>query len=149
MKPILGISARMWGVSLLVALTAAVLVGSQLAHSHPSAPTRERVGNPQARLVLHRAYAAARQLSRRRGLCSGCYPVSPADLSEDLYDASGIPFAVAFTPFGAHLPGVVYLDTVGADRLSHTHLTFYARTSDGTVFQLDADRGRVHLFQAE
>ena len=149
MKRIPGIRARHWAASLLVGLTAVTLIGFPLAHSHASAVATETVGNRQARAVLRRAFVAADRLSRRRGLCRGCYPASAADLTEDLYDTSGIPFAVAFTPFGARLPGVVYLDTVGADRLSRDHITFYSRTSDGTVFELDADRGHVHLFQAE
>lgn len=148
MERIVRILVRTWPVFLLVALAAVALAASPLGRAHRSV-ARERVGTRQAQLVLRRAYAAAQRLSRREQLCSGCYPASAADLTEDLYDASGIPFAVAFTAFGAHLPGVVYLDTVGADRLSHTHLTFYARTSDGTVFELDGDRGHVHLFQAE
>ena len=46
-------------------------------------------------------------------LCRGCYLGETDEITEEMHRRSGGQYAIAFTPFGARLPGVVYLDTVG------------------------------------
>jgi fermentation-respiration switch protein FrsA (DUF1100 family) len=62
---------------------------------------------------------------------------------------TGDEYAAAATSFEARLPGVVYVDTTGAGRLARTRITLYARTSNGTIWQLRAARGAPHLSRAE
>ncbi len=103
----------------------------------------------EAKRLLVRAFHAARLLGRKDGLCRGCYPSEAGEITEDMNGVTGDPYAIAFTSFGAHMPGVVYVDTVGEGKLSRTHLTLYARTSNGTVWMLSAGRGRPQLSVAE
>ncbi len=55
---------------------------------------------------------------REDGACRGCYPTDTSEITEDLNARTGDEYAAAATPFGARLPGVVYVDTAGAGRLA-------------------------------
>jgi hypothetical protein len=109
----------------------------------------QAVPDARARALLLRAFHAARALGRDDGACRGCYPADASEITEDLNARTGDQYGAAATPFGARLPGVVYVDTTGAGRLARTRITLYARTSNGTIWQLDAGRGRPHLSRAE
>ena len=134
-------------VCVLAAVAAAC--GSTSAATSPSPPATQRVSDQRARQLLLRAFHAARVLGRRDHLCSGCYPDAAGEITEDMNGVTGDAYAIAFTPMGTHMTDVVYLDTVGAGRLSSTHITLYARTSNGTVWMLSAGRGKPHLSIAE
>jgi hypothetical protein len=115
----------------------------------PAPPSTQRVSDADARRLLLRAFHAARGLGRQEGLCRGCYPAEADEITEDMNGLTGDPYAIAFTPFGARMRGVVYVDTVGPDRLTRGRFTAYARTSNGTVWMLSAGRGRPRLTVAE
>jgi hypothetical protein len=123
--------------------------GGHSGASPSVAPSTQRVTDAEARRLLLRAFDAARTLGREDGLCRGCYPDDTDEITEDMNGITGDPYAIAFTAFGARMRGVVYVDTVGADRLTNTHFTAYARTSNGTIWMLSAGRGRPHLTVAE
>jgi hypothetical protein len=110
--------------ALVVVVAACIAAGCGAGHSasSTSAPKAQRVSDADARRLLLRAFHAARLLGRRDGLCSGCYPSVAGDITEDMNDITGDPYAIAFTPFGAHMPGVVYVDTVGEGKLSRSFL---------------------------
>jgi hypothetical protein len=127
----------------------AAACGSTSAATSSAPPATERVSDSIAQHLLLRAFHAARLLGRRDHLCGGCYPSVAGDITEDMNGITDEPYAIAFTPMGAHMTGVVYLDTVGAGKLSRTHITLYARTSNGTIWMLAAGRGRPHLGIAE
>lgn len=107
------------------------------------------VSDATAKHLLVRALDAAYALGHDHHLCQGCYPSSAADITEDMNTKTGDPYAIAFTPTGVTLPGVVYLDTVGNDKLTHTHITFYARTPAGAIWQLDANTEAPRIFRVD
>jgi hypothetical protein len=137
--------------ALVVLAVACIAASCGAGHSatSTSTPRVQPVTDADAKRLLVRAFHAARLLGRRDGLCHGCYPSEAGEITEDMNGITGDPYAIAFTSFGAHMPGVVYVDTVGEGKLSRTHLTLYARTSNGTVWMLSAGRGRPHLSVAE
>jgi hypothetical protein len=137
--------------ALVVSVVACIAAGCGAGHSatSTSTPPVQHVTDADAKRLLLRAFHAARLLGHRDGLCRGCYPSEAGEITEDMNGVTGDPYAIAFTSFGARMPGVVYVDTVGAGKLSRTHLTLYARTSNGTVWMLSAGRGRPHVSQAE
>ncbi len=134
-------------VCVLAAVAAAC--GGATAATSSSPPATQRVSDHRARQLLMRAFHAARVLGRRDHLCSGCYPDEAGEITEDMNGVTGDAYAIAFTPMGTRLTDVVYLDTVGAGKLSRTHITLYARTSNGTVWMLSAGRGKPHLSISE
>ncbi|HEY7259423.1 MAG TPA: hypothetical protein VH459_10145, partial [Gaiellales bacterium] len=107
------------------------------------------VPDAQARRLLLRAFHAARAVGREDGVCRGCYPDDASEITEDLNARTGDEYAAAATAFGARLPGVVYVDTTGAGRLARGRITLYARTSNGTIWELSAGRGTPRLRRAE
>lgn len=121
--------------------------GSATRSSSP--PATQAVSSSTAKGLLMRAFHAARRLGQRRHLCGGCYPSTAGDITEDMNGITGDAYAIAFTPMAARMDDVVYVDTVGAGKLSRTHITLYARTSDGTIWMLSAGRGQPHLTIAE
>ncbi len=92
--------------------------GGGSATSSTSTPSTQPVSNSTAQHLLMRAFRAARQLGQHDHLCSGCYPSVAGDITEDMNGITGDAYAIAFTPMGAHMNDVVYLDTVGAGKLS-------------------------------
>jgi len=140
---------RITTAAALAATAAAVLLSAGCGGSAAAGPSQQAVTDGAARSALREALAAAHRIGDERHLCSGCFPTVAADLTEDMNAATGLPFAVAVTPFGARMAGVVYLDTVGASRLTRTHITFYERTSNGTIWELSAGRSASRLFQNE
>jgi len=138
--------ARAVGVAVACAALAAAC---GTAPSSAPQPGHEQVTDAHARALLVRAFTAARWLGRADGLCRGCYPAQPGDITEDMNARTGDAYAIAFTPFGARLPDVVYVDTVRQGRLTRRHITLYSRTSNGTIWELDAGRGAPRLTQAE
>jgi hypothetical protein len=132
-----------------VAACLAAGCGGSSATSSSSTPATQPVSNSTAQHLLVRAFQAARELGRRHHLCSGCYPSAAGDITEDMNGVTNDAYAIAFTPMGARMDDVVYVDTVGAGKLSRTHITLYARTSNGTIWMLSAGRGKPHLTIAE
>jgi hypothetical protein len=114
-----------------------------------STPRTQAVPDERARALLVRAFHAARALGREDGACRGCYPADASEITEDMNARTGDQYGAAATPFEARLPGVVYVDTTGAGRLARTRITLYARTSNGTIWQLEASREAPHLSRAE
>jgi len=140
----------MWRLGLVCPLVGAAVAacgGSPAAT--PPTPSTQAVSDSQARALLARAFHAARAIGREDGACRGCYPSDASEITEDLNARTGDEYAAASTPFGAHLPGVVYVDTTGAGRLARTRITLYARTSNGTVWELSAARGAPRVRRAE
>jgi hypothetical protein len=131
----------------LVCVAVAGCGGRAASSSLP--PSTQRVSDRDARRLLLRAFQAARELGRTDGLCRGCYPDDADEITEELNGLTGDQYAIAFTSFGARMRGVVYVDTVGGDRLTRSRFTAYARTSNGTVWMLSAGRGRPRLTVAE
>jgi hypothetical protein len=127
----------------------AAACGSTSSATSSSPPATQRVSDSTAQHLLLRAFHAARTLGDRDHLCSGCYPDQAGDITEDMNAITDDAYAIAFTAMGARMTGVVYLDTVGAGKLSRTHITLYARTSNGTIWMLSAGRGRPRLSIAE
>ena len=141
----------MWRLGPVCPLVCAVLTacgGGSPGAATPE-PTTQAVADGQARALLVRAFHAARALGHEDGMCRGCYPADASEITEDMNARTGDQYAVAATSFDARLPGVVYVDTAGAERLARTQITLYARTSNGTIWQLRAARGRPHLSRAE
>jgi hypothetical protein len=114
-----------------------------------SVPRAQAVPDAQARRLLLRAFHAARAIGREDGVCPRCYPDDASEITEDLNARTGDEYAAAATPFGARLAGVVYVDTAGAGRLARTRITLYARTSNGTIWELSARRGAPKVRRAE
>jgi hypothetical protein len=114
-----------------------------------STPRTQAVPDARAGKLLVRTFHAARALGREAGTCRGCYPSDAGEITEDMNARTGDEYAAAATSFEARLPGVVYVDTTGAGRLARTRITLYARTSNGTIWQLRAARGAPHLSRAE
>lgn len=131
------------------ALIAALVLGATACGGHSGAAPDQTVGDLTARHLLIQGFEAARAVAVEDHLCGGCYLDETGEITEEMNGRSGGQYAIAFTPFGAHLPGVVYLDTVGASRLTRRHITLYSRTSNGTVWRLDAGRGAPQLTVAE
>jgi hypothetical protein len=131
---------------LLCAVLAACGGGSAGAGAPPAS---QAVPDRQARALLVRAFHAARAIGREDGTCRRCYPTDASEITEDMNARTGDQYAAAATPFGAHLPGVVYVDTTGSGRLARTRITLYSRTSNGTIWQLSAGRGPPRLRRAE
>jgi hypothetical protein len=121
--------------------------GSTAATATP--PGTQAVPDARARALLVRAFHAARAIGREEEACRGCYSTDASEITEDMNARTGDQYAAAATPFGARIPGVVYVDTSGAGRLARTRITLYARTSNGTIWQLRASRGAPHLSRAE
>jgi fermentation-respiration switch protein FrsA (DUF1100 family) len=132
---------------LLCAALAACGGGSPAART--PAPSTQAVPDSKARALLLRAFHAARAIGREDGVCRGCYPADASEITEDMNARTGDEYAAAPTAFGARIPGVVYVDTTGAGRLALTRITLYARTSNGTIWQLSAARGAPRLSRAE
>jgi fermentation-respiration switch protein FrsA (DUF1100 family) len=132
----------------LVCMAAAACGGGSPQAGTP-APRTQAVPDARARELLVRAFHAARAIGRADGVCRGCYPTDTGEITEDMNARTGDEYGAAATPFGARLPGVVYVDTTGAGRLARTRITLYARTSNGTIWQLRAGRGAPHLSRAE
>ena len=140
----------MWRLGPVPPLLYAVLAacgGGSPAASAPSAT--QAVPDKEARVLLVRAFHAARAIGREDGACHGCYPTDTSEITEDMNARTGELYAAAATPFGARLPGVVYVDTTGAGRLARTRITLYSRTSNGTIWELSAGRGAASLRRAE
>jgi len=141
----------MWRPGLACPLVCAAL--SACGGSPPEAgtplPKTQAVPDSKARTLLIRAFHAARAVAREDGACRGCYPTDASEITEDMNARTGDEYAAAATSFAARLPGVVYVDTTGAGRLARGRITLYARTSNGTIWELRAARGRPHLRQAE
>lgn len=135
----------------IVSLAATLALAATACGGHTStpAPAVQAVGDTTAKQLLVTGFKAARELGRDDHLCRGCYPAETDEITEEMNARTGGQYAIAFTPLGAHFPDVVYLDTVGTGRLSRRHITLYARTSNGTVWRLDADRGSPQLTVAE
>jgi hypothetical protein len=129
--------------------TALAACGSGAAATSAAPPPTQAVSDAQAKALLARAFRAARALGRAEHTCRGCYPTDTSEITEDMSVRTHDQYAVAFTPFSARLPGVVYLDTVGAGRLTRDHITLYARTSNGTIWQLRAGTGAPHVGRSE
>jgi fermentation-respiration switch protein FrsA (DUF1100 family) len=138
---------RVAPVGLLLCAALSACGGSAGATAPP--PRTQAVPDARARALLGRAFHAARAIGREDGACRGCYPTDASEITEDLNARTGDQYAAAATPFGARIPGVVYLDTTGAGRLARTRITLYARTSNGTIWQLRASRGEPRLTRAE
>jgi hypothetical protein len=128
---------RLGPVCPLICLALAACGGGS-PHAGTSTPRTQAVPDARARALLLRAFHAARALGRSDGACRGCFPARTGDQ-----------YGAAATPFEARLPGVVYVDTAGAGRLAPTRITLYARTSNGTIWQLEAGREAPHLSRAE
>lgn len=141
----------MWRLGSVCLLLCALLAGCGGGSSAPSAsvPATQPVPDAQARRLLLRAFHAARAVGREDGVCRGCYPDDASEITEDLNARTGDEYAAAATAFGARLPGVVYVDTTGAGRLARGRITLYARTSNGTIWELSAGRGAPRLRRAE
>jgi hypothetical protein len=140
----------MWRLGVCPLLCAALAgCGGGSLGGAPSAPRSQPVPDTTARALLVRAFHAARAVARAEGACRGCYPADASEITEDMNARTGDQYGAAATPFGARLPGVVYVDTAGAGRLSRTRITLYARTSNGTIWRLAAGRGAPHLSRAE
>lgn len=141
----------MWRLGAVCPLVCAALTACGGGSSGATAPgpATQAVADGQARALLVRAFHAARAIGHEDGACRGCYPTDASEITEDMNARTGDQYAAAATSFDAHLPGVVYVDTAGAQRLARTRLTLYARTSNGTIWQLRAARGRPHLSRAE
>jgi hypothetical protein len=138
---------RLGPVCPLLCATLAACSGGSAAT--PVAPSTQAVPDSTARALLVRAFHAARAIGREHGACRGCYAADASEITEDLNARTGDEYAAAATPFEAHLPGVVYVDTTGAGRLERTRITLYARTSNGTIWELSAGRGAPRLRRAE
>src|SRR6476619_3882031 len=141
----------MWRLGPVCPLVCAVLTacgGGSPGAATPE-PTTQAVADGQARALLVRAFHAARALGHEDGMCRGCYPADASEITEDMNARTGDEYAAAPTPFGARIPGVVYVDTTGAGRLALTRITLYARTSNETIWQLSAARGAPRLSRAE
>ena len=132
----------------IAALIAALVLGATACGGHSGAPA-QAVGDATAKHLLIQGYEAARAVAVEDHLCRGCYLDETDEITEEMNGRSGGQYAIAFTPFGARLPGVVYLDTVGTSRLTGRHITLYSRTSNGTVWRLDAGRGAPQMTVAE
>jgi hypothetical protein len=141
----------MWRLGPVCPLLCAALAacGGGSPASTPPAPGTQAVPDSKARALLVRAFHAARAIGREDGACRGCYPTDASEITEDLNARTGDEYAAAATPYGARLPGVVYVDTTGARRLARSRITLYARTSNGTIWRLTAARGAPHLSRAE
>jgi hypothetical protein len=141
----------MWRLGLACPLMCAALsaCGGNSPEAGTPLPKTQAVPDRQARTLLIRAFHAARAIGREDGACRGCYPTDASEITEDMNARTGDEYAAAATSFAARLPGVVYVDTTGAGRLARSRITLYARTSNGTIWQLRAARGRPHLSQAE
>ena len=141
----------MWRLGLACPLVCAAL--SACGASSPEAatplPKTQAVPDSEAQTLLIRAFHAARAIGREDGACRGCYPTDASEITEDMNARTGDQYAAAATSFEARLPGVVYVDTTGTGRLARARITLYARTSNGTIWQLRAARGRPHLSRAE
>jgi hypothetical protein len=135
-------------VCLLMCAALAACGGYRHAHVQPG-PASQAVPDSEARALLVRAFHAARAIGREDGVCPRCYPDDASEITEDLNARTGDQYAAAATPFGARLPGVVYVDTTGAGRLTRTRITLYARTSNGTIWELSARRGPPRVRRAE
>src|ERR687885_1096485 len=133
----------MWRLRLVCPLLCAALAacGGGSGAATPAAPSTQAVPDSTARALLVRAFHAARAIGREDGVCRGCYPADASEITEDLNARTGDQYAAAATPFEAHLPAVVYVDTAGAGRLAQARITLYARTSNGTIWELSAGRG--------
>ena len=141
----------MWRLGPVCPLLCAALAacgGGSPAATTPT-PSTQAVPDSKARALLLRAFHAARAIGREDGVCRGCYPADASEITEDMNARTGDEYAASPTPFGAHLPGVVYVDTTGAGRLALTRITLYARTSNGTIWQLSAGRRAPRLSRAE
>ena len=141
----------MWRLGPVCLLVCAAFAACGGGSSTPTAsiPRTQPVPDAQARALLLRAFHAARAIGREDGACPRCYPDDASEITEDLNARTGDQYAAAATPFGARLTGVVYVDTTGAGRLAHTRITLYARTSNGTIWQLSARRGPPRMRRAE
>jgi hypothetical protein len=141
----------MWRLGPVCLLVCAALAACGGGSSAPtaSAPATQSVPDAQARRLLLRAFHAARAIGREDGVCRGCYPDDASEITEDMNARTGDEYAAAATPFEAHLAGVVYVDTTGAGRLARTRITLYARTSNGTIWELSARRGQPSMRRAE
>ena len=140
----------MWRLGLvgpLLGMTIAACGGGSPAATQ--APSTQAVPDSTARALLVRAFHAARAIGREDSACRRCYPADASEITEDLNARTGDEYAAAATPFEAHLPGVVYVDTTGAGRLAPTRITLYARTSNGTIWELSAGTGAPRLRRAE
>lgn len=140
---------RLWAVCPLVPIAAAACGGGSPPADTAATPLTQAVPDAKARELLVRAFHAARTVGREDGACRGCYPTDTSEITEDMNARTGDEYGAAATPFEARLPGVVYVDTAGAGRLARTRITLYARTSNGTIWQLRAARGAPHLSRAE
>ena len=140
----------MWRLGLVPPLLCTALAACGGGSAGASAPpATQRVPDREARALLVRAFHAARAIGREDGACHGCYPTDTSEITEDMNARTGDQYAAAATPFGARLPGVVYVDTAGAGRLARTRITLYSRTSNGTICQLSAGRAAPRLHRAE
>ena len=141
----------MWRLGSVCPLLCGLLAacGGGSAAPTASVPATQPVPDAQARRLLLRAFHAARAIGHEDGACPRCYPDDASEITEDLNARTGDQYAAAATAFGARLPGVVYVDTTGAGRLSRTRITLYARTSNGTIWELSARRGAPTVRQAE
>ena len=138
---------RLGPVPLLLCAALSACGGGSARASAP--PATQAVPDSEARALLLRAFHAARAIGREDGACRGCYPTDTSEITEDMNARTGDQYAAAATPFGARLPGVVYLDTTGPARLALKRITLYSRTSNGTIWQLSAGRGAPRLRRAE
>jgi hypothetical protein len=138
---------RLGPVPLLLCAALSACGGGSARVSTP--PATQAVPDSEARALLLRAFHAARAIGREDGACRGCYPTDTSEITEDMNARTGDQYAAAATPFGARLPGVVYLDTTGPARLALKRITLYSRTSNGTIWQLSAGRGAPRLRRAE
>jgi fermentation-respiration switch protein FrsA (DUF1100 family) len=141
----------MWRLGPVCLFVCAALAGCGRGSSAPTAsvPSTQPVADAAARRLLLRAFHAARAIGREDGVCPRCYTEDASEITEDLNARTGDQYAAAPTAFGARLPGVVYVDTTGAGRLARTRITLYARTSNGTIWELSARRGEPRLRRAE
>jgi hypothetical protein len=141
----------MWRLGSVCPLLCGLLAACGGGSGAPTAsvPATQPVPDAQARRLLLRAFHAARAIGREDGVCPRCYPDDASEITEDLNARTGDQYAAAATAFGARLPGVVYVDTTGAGRLARTRITLYARTSNGTIWELSAGRGAPTVRQAE
>ena len=76
----------------------------------------QAVGDATAKHLLIQGFEAARAVAVDDQLCRGCYLDETDEITEEMNGRGGGQYAIASTPLGAHLRGVVYLDTVGASR---------------------------------
>jgi hypothetical protein len=141
----------MWRIGLACPLMCAALsaCGGGSPEAQSIVPPTQAVPDGRARALLVRAFHVARAIGREDGACRGCYPTDTSEITEDMNARTGDQYGAAATSFDARLPGVVYVDTAGAGRLARGRITLYARTSNGTIWRLQAARGRPHLSQAE